>query len=240
VNTGRYGRPLTYRVKTVVAQYPLLALPIARLRRGHGEVVARDTEIVIEGFPRTGSSFAVAAFRRAQGRPVKVAHHVHAPAQLKAAVRWHIPALVLIRRPEDAIVSYLIREPDLPMHLALGSYIRFYRPLLPLRDRLVVATFEQVVNDFGNVIARVNDAYGTRFVPFDHRSETVASVFREIEEDYLTRDPPGERFERIVPRPSERRRQIAEVLRPRYREPALATMRRRAETLYQRFVESPP
>lgn len=229
---------LLYELKSLVARYPPLALPVARLRRGHGEVVSRQTEIVIEGFPRAGSSFAVAAFRRAQGRPVKVAHHVHAPAQVMAGVRWGIPALVLIRRPEDSVLSLVIRSPEIPLAQALTAYERFYRPLLPARDGFVAASFDDVVDDFGEVIDRINGRYGTRFARFEHTEENVASILAEIEDDYLTRDPPGDHFERIVPRPSERRVQLKEELRERYRGPALAEARDRADALYDRFLTS--
>jgi hypothetical protein len=227
---------LLYELKTLVARYPPIALPVARLRRGHGEVVSRRTEIVIEGFPRTGSSFAVAAFRRAQGRPVRVAHHVHAPAQVMAAVRWGIPALVLIRSPEDSVLSLVIRNPEIPLAQALNAYERFYRPLLPARDRFVAASFDEVVTDFGGVIDRINDRYGAAFARFDHTEENVASALAEIEEDYLTRDSAGDHFERVVPRPSEHRLQLKEELREQYRQPGLAAARARGEALYDRFV----
>jgi hypothetical protein len=227
---------LLYGLKTLVAQYPPLALPVARLRKGHGEVVSRETEVVIEGFPRTGSSFAVAAFRRAQGRPVKVAHHVHAPAQVLAAIRWGIPSLVLIRRPEDSVLSLVIRRPTISLAEALTGFERFYRPLLPALGRFVTATFDETVEDFGNVVDRINARYGTAFVRFEHTAESAASVLAEIEEDYLTRDPPGERFERIVPRPSEQRRGLKEELRQQYHHPGLANLRGRAEAVYGRFV----
>ncbi|MGH2682389.1 MAG: hypothetical protein ACRDIX_04060 [Actinomycetota bacterium] len=225
-----------YDLKTLVARYPAVALPVARLRRGHGVVVSRNTEIVVEGFPRTGSSFAVAAFRRAQDRPVEVAHHVHAPAQVMAAIRWGIPALVLIRDPEDCVLSLVIRNSDITVAKALAGYERFYRPLLPMRERFAAATFDDVVQDFGTVIDRVNERYGTSFARFHHTEESAASILAEIEADYLTRDAPGEHFERIVPRPSERRRRLKEELRERYRHPALAEARAWAESLYERFV----
>lgn len=224
-----------YELKTLVAMYPRIALPVARVR-GHGEVVSRDTEIVIEGFPRTGSSFAAAALRRAQDGPVKIAHHVHAPAQVMAAVGRGIPALVLIRAPEDAILSMVIRNPNVAIAQAMKGYRRFYRPLLRIRDGFVVAGFEEVTSNFGKVIGRVNEYYGTNFVPFEHTEESAASVLAEIEADYLTRDPPGERFERLVPRPSERRRQLKRKLRERYRDPALARVRLEMESLYERFL----
>jgi hypothetical protein len=223
-----------YELKTLVAMHPFLALPVARAR-GHGEVVEGDTEIVIEGFPRTGSSFAVAALRRAQGRPMKVAHHVHAPAQLMMAARWEIPAMVLIRAPEDTILSMVIRNPGVAIRDAIKGYERFYRPLLPIRDSFLIVTFEEVTSNFGKVIGRINERFGTDFIPFVHSEENAASILAEIEADYLTRTPPGERFEEIVPRPSERRREQKEELRANYRHPALASARAAVDSLYERF-----
>jgi hypothetical protein len=226
---------LRYHVKTLMAMHPALALPVARIR-GHGEVVTRTTEVVIEGFPRTGSSFAVAALRRAQYREVRVAHHVHAPAQVMAAVRWGIPALVLIRDPEESILSMVVRNRQVAIPQAIRGYERFYRPLLPMRDKFVTATFHEVTSDCGAVILRINERHGTDFVPFEHTEENVGSILKEIEEDYLTRDPPGERFERIVPRPSDLRRTLKEELRPLYRHPELAGARLSVESLYRRFL----
>jgi hypothetical protein len=147
-----------------------------------------------------------------------------------------IPALVLIRAPEDSILSVVLRNPRIDIGRAMKGYQRFYHPLLRMRNRFVGATFEEVTSDFGEMIGRVNDHYGTGFVPFHHTEENAASVLAEIEEDYLTRVAPGERFERIVPRPSHRRRQLKEELRDRYRDPALAEHRRRIWLLYERFV----
>ena len=49
-----------YEIKTMVGRYPRLAIPVARRR--HGMPVGADTNLVIEGFPRSGLTFAVVAF----------------------------------------------------------------------------------------------------------------------------------------------------------------------------------
>jgi hypothetical protein len=56
--------------------------------------VSRTTEIVIEGYPRSGNTFAVVAFRLAQGREIEIAHHLHAAAQIKRAARLDVPAFI--------------------------------------------------------------------------------------------------------------------------------------------------
>jgi hypothetical protein len=221
-----------YETKTLVAAHPSLALPLARLR-GHGYPFGPGTEVVIEGFPRSATSFAVSAFELAQPVKPDIAHHVHAPAQLVAAARSGIPALLLIRPPEDAVVSLAVREPDRLVGGMLRGWIRFHEPLLPYRGGLVVATFDQVVTDFGQVMERVNERFGTAFVPFQHTPENVERVLGLIEA--YTRPPAGDgsSLERVVSRPSEVRVGARARVRPDYLAPKLAATRLRAETLYE-------
>ncbi|HEU4529010.1 MAG TPA: hypothetical protein VFT80_13910 [Actinomycetota bacterium] len=222
---------VSYHLKTLVARYPTLALPIQRLR-GRGEVLADDTEIVIESFPRCASSFAVAAFRLAQEpHASRIAHHTHTPAQVLAATRRRVPTLVLIRSPEDAVLSHVIHTPALTPAVSLRGYVRFHEPLLPHRSGFVVGMFEEVVGDFGAVIERVNHRFGTAFRPFEHRPEHLARLDREIAEDYRSRARSQQDLDRIVPLPSERRREMKDRLRAEYRAVS-AGLRRRAEAAY--------
>ncbi len=224
-----------YEAKTLVAAHPSLALPLARAR-GHGYPVGPGTELVIEGFPRSATSFAVSAFELAQPVKPDIAHHVHAPAQLIVAARAGIPALLLIRRPADAVLSLAVREPERSAGGMLRGWVRFHEPLLSCRSGLVVATFDQVVTDFGRVMERVNQRFGTSFVPFEHTPENVERVLGLIE-DY-TRPPEGDEgsVERIVSRPSDERAGAREQVRPAYLAPKLAATRVRAETLYEDFA----
>jgi hypothetical protein len=227
-------RRLLYGCKTVVARSPRLALPIARLR-AHGEPFDPGVDIVIEGYPRSANSFAVHAFRVAQDHPVRIAHHLHAPAQLIAAARAGVPALVMVRDPEDAVLEFVIAKGYLSIRQALHGYVRFYTPLLPYRDRLVAGRFRDVTTDFGRVIARVNATFGTAFAEFSHTDENVRSSFEAIEADWATRLPPGETFERKVGRPSATRERMKGDLRETYRSPTLAGLRERAERLEAAF-----
>jgi hypothetical protein len=231
-------RRAIYACKTVVARSPTLALPIARLRgQGHGEPFDPGVDIVIEGYPRSGNSFSVHAFRVAQDRPVRIAHHLHAPAQIIAATRAHVPALMLIRDPEDAVLEFVIAKGYVSIRQALHGYVRFYAPLLRYRGRFVVGSFREVTTDFGEVIAHVNEAFGTAFHEFEHTDENVRSSFEAIEADWATRLPPGgEAFERRVSRPSEARDELKAQLREAYRGDALALLRERAEGLQAAFV----
>src|SRR5262245_16331159 len=164
--------------------HPALYLPLVARRRafdGTRKAVGRDTEVVIEGFPRCGNSFAFAAFALAQARPVRIAHHLHAPAQVIAGVRRRLPTIVVIRRPDDAVVSLLLRKPDWEPDEAFAEYLRFYARIWPFRDGFVVATFEQVVGDLAPVVRRLNRRFGTAFAEFEHTPENVRRCFEQVE-----------------------------------------------------------
>jgi hypothetical protein len=187
---GLIARRGLYEVMTAGARYPWVALPVARWR-GHGVPLSHDTDILIEGFPRSGNTFAVAAFVVAQPKPVRVAHHVHAPGHVIEAVRRGLPVLVLIRRPEDAVREFLGIRPTLTAAQALRGYVRFYRPLVPYRDRFVVGPFEEVTADFGSVIRRINERFGCSFAEFEHTADNATKVQGASEEFWRERTGPG-------------------------------------------------
>ncbi len=222
----------TWEGKTILAEHPSIAVPLARWR-GHGEIVNADTEIVIEAFARSAQSFVVAAFRLAQEpHAVRIAHHTHSPSTLIDGIRREIPALVIVREPEDAILSYLIRTPAISMRGALRGYVRFHRPLLAYRDRLVVATFHQVTTDLAAAITRVNERFGSSFRTFDPTEANVARIFGEIEEDERGRAPTSDERERTIPRPSAAREELKARMLTAYRAGDPRTLRSEAARLY--------
>jgi hypothetical protein len=170
-----------FRLRTHMIEHPVMYLPLARVKRAlrldvrdiQRQVISPRTELVIEGYTRCGSTFAVYALQLSQERPVRLAHHWHAPAQLIEAAHRKIPALLVIRRPEEAILSQLIREPNLTLRDALVAYSRFYECLLPYRHSFVVGEFEQVTHDFGLLIRRLNARFGTSFAEFVHSEANV-------------------------------------------------------------------
>jgi hypothetical protein len=182
--TGSALGHLRYAVRSRIAEYPALYLPFAR-RKYPGpspEVVSRETELVIDGYTRCASTFAVYAFQIAQPRPVRVAHHLHAPAQLIAAARSRTPALALIREPKEAILSQLVREPRVALADALVGYARYYERVMPYTPYLVVADFDEVTRDFGAVVRRINARFGTTFVPFEPTEANVRTCLELIRE----------------------------------------------------------
>jgi len=236
-------------------------MPFARWKyRGHSpEVLSSETELVIDGYFRSANTFSVHAFQLSQEKPVRLAHHLHAPAQLKVAARRGVPVLLLLRKPEGAILSELLYD-NVALPDALDAYTRFYTSLLPYLDSFVIGEFEQVTNDFGSVIRQLNARFGTSFTEFKHTDETARECFdlmnyrgtlseivygfesgvisaeelrRQLPE--LARQPQEERF-RQAWIPSEDRARLKPALREQYLDPSRAEGRARAESVYRQVL----
>jgi hypothetical protein len=199
-------------------------------------VATAETEICIEGFPRSGNTFAVIAFQQAQPDVVSIAHHVHAPGSVIGAVRLRKPALVLIRDPEEAVLSMVIRYPQLSLRQALRGYRRFYAPLVRYGDRVVVGRFEDVIADLGALIREINRRFGTSFREFEPTEANVSRAMEELDRWDLNTFGESERLKLGRARPSDRREQVKMELRERYRHPRLAKSRAKAERLHESFA----
>lgn len=248
--------------RRIVARYPAVYLPLLR-RRQPQSTIGPDTQVVIDGFTRSASTFAVIAFQLAQDDHVRLAHHLHAPAQLLAATRAGLPTLMPIRPPRDTVLSAAIREPTVPIAQWLRSYAEFYERVEPALDSMVVATFEAVTTDVGGLIDRLNERFGTSFARFDDSADNVEAVFEIIEErarrpawqhllgEFLAgrlswseyqeatkevriASPAPEVPEHRVQRPSAARERAKQALSARYESDRLARARRAAEDAYSR------
>ena len=196
-------RRVLRRIREVLGDDPIFlpivlrATPIGTARR-----ITDATELVVEGFPRSGNTFATFAFEHAAtaaGTSHVVSSHVHTPSQVRLALQQRFPTLVLVRPPLDTVASLLIAAPHVRFDAAIKEYIHHYREIWPWRDRCVVATFDQVITDFGAVTKRINTRFGTEFPCFETTPESTAAVFAAIEANHRILHGGTEN---VVPRPS--------------------------------------
>ena len=172
-----------FHLHTWLGRYPAVLFPLySRLGVYQDRVVTCETELLIEGFPRSASTWCRAAFQVAQGRPVRLASHIHLPAQVIRAVKLGVPALVLIRDPREAVASAVIREPYASVTAHLKRYLVFYQSLEAYRHGFVVADFQEATSDFAAVIDRLNARFGTGFQPFAGAEADIAAVNRLLDQ----------------------------------------------------------
>ena len=211
---------------------------LLRTRKDLARAVTPDKQVVIEGFPRSGNSFARRAFIMAQNETfdvMRIAHHLHVPAQVIRAAQWQIPTLVLIRRPKDAVLSLVIRDP-ISVDQALRYYISFYETAEKYRDAYVLGLFEEITEDFGQVIKRINDRFGTTFSLFRHDEENVGKVFADMEA--YARKKYGETIsERKVHRPSAVKERMKHEVEYDLENPKRKKLIAEAEAVYDRLTD---
>lgn len=171
------------KLRSTLGNYPRIFLPIMYLRGKRSSLAVRkSTHLVIEGYPRSANTFALAAFTVAQSKTYRIAHHLHVPAQIIQAARWNIPTFILIRKPVDAVISCAIRSSEIPVRQLIEDYNHFYNRIWPYREMYVTAPFELVINDFGKVIQQVNKRFGTDFEMFEHTEENINTCFKLIDQ----------------------------------------------------------
>jgi hypothetical protein len=253
------GRRARLRLRTMVTEHPWVYLPFARQKYPgpSPRVIDGHTEVVIDGYTRSASTFAVYAFQVAQPAPVRVAHHLHAPAQLMEAARRGLPTVMVIREPRGAVLSQVVREPGVDVLDATWAYSRFHESLVACREALVVADFDQVTQDFGSVVTAMNRKYGTSYGVFDSTAEQVAwcrrlvgerdtlspvllgfesgeVTFDDVRAHVLSRPPTTSRERAWMP--SADRDGAKAELAACWSEPRLAAARARAEKIYRWFT----
>ena len=225
---------IKYKIRFFMTSSPEY-FPIWRKIRSksYPHTVNKQTDITIEGFPRSGNTFAVAAFEFSQNKELTIAHHTHSAAQVIESVKLNIPTLLLVRFPKDAIISLVIRE-NISITTAIKSYVNYYENLYKYRDKVYLVSFEKLTTDFGEIITAVNKKFGTCFVPFMHHAENLKKVFSIVDEMELKFS--GSLDETQVARPSKHRKLLKKTIEKLYITQAGA-WEQRAEDIYNLLVK---
>lgn len=222
-----------FRLASLVARHRLLYFPLERLRRGRfGKLVDESTQVTIEGFPRSGTSFAVRAFEFANPA-ARIAHHKHALAQIEESTRRGLPTLVIVRQPAASVRSLLVRRPQIGKELVLTEWIAFHQRIQRLREALVLVSFDAAIENFGPAIQRLNARFDAHFQDFVHNDVSVAAVFKAMENHNLAAF--GRLRHTHIPRPDATRETLKNMVSLRGLENRLA----QALEIYEDLIMDP-
>lgn len=216
---------LRNEVRCVCAHYPQFYFSQREKLYGYVDnqkMIDSDTEIVIDGYRSSANTFALKAFRMAQTREVKIAHHTHDPSQLIAAATANVPAIVLIRNPEEVVLSCTTRFYDISnkpeqeiaklIYHLISDYIYFYRRIIKYKKSYIVADFKELTSSYDSIIKKVNHKYGVNFTPFYCNEQNINQVFFTIDKKSIQIQ--GHLNEKAVARPSAKRKANKKFLRP--------------------------
>lgn len=205
------------------------------LLKGRGDVLDTNYDIAVDGYPRSGNTFAAQMIMVTQEDKLKVKVHLHLPTVLINATRIHKPVCLVIRRPIDAVASQLIYSGG-KIRSELEQYIDFYTVLLPFRSRLLVLPFDAITRDFKIDLALINQRFGLELkIPID-LSPCQQEAFVRI--DNMWRDPSGKVDKLRMGRPHPNREALKKVKKEELQDPQYAALLQECDRLYAVFYGS--
>ena len=231
---------ISFPLRSFFARYPLLFYSLYGLvPKNRILSVKRNTQLVIEGFPRSANTFAVFAVQNVQPEKLRLAHHMHVPAQIIRGVHWKIPTIILIRNPRDAVVSFTMYDQQISINQALKCYVSFYKSVYPYRSKCVIASFEEVINNYSSIIQKINNKFGTKFVSLTPTRSELQGIFEKIEEVgkiEAIRQGKTECSELNIARPSSTRASLKTELVEKLKEPENQKILQDSEKIYREFI----
>src|SRR6056297_2644722 len=114
----------------------------------------KSDHLFLDGYPRSGNTYLSGLLRFAH-RDLRFASHLHVTASIKMALEKDVPVFVLMRSPEDAVVSNLyniVQKKKLVPGKKLADemliqYINYYSIVEKNLNKLSVILFESAIDN---------------------------------------------------------------------------------------------
>jgi len=226
---------VTQRLRRSLEHWPRLYTAYVQRRNTSFTPLRPNTALVISGFGSSGNSYLRAA-TLAANPGIEIASHAHNRTEVALAVRRRLPTVFVAREPLQSVASVLARyAPVATANYVLEEYARLYEHSRRLRDGFLLVDFAAATGDVGGVIRRVNERFGTSFVPFRDDDaaavQEVTATMRGLDADTL-----GERASLTGSSPSAERNQHKAVMIEELNRPELASLLARCRAAYTALI----
>lgn len=224
---------LKYKIANRISDYPGIYTIISKKLTGRDCYTTRHSDIVIDGHPRSANTYATYAFKMAQTKDVIIANHIHKKSQFLIAEKYGIPAILLIRNPLDCISSLLIRQPKYNPVVLFEGYSYLYEGLKS-SNSFVVGDFEDIINNYAEIIRRVNMKFGKKFDLYYKTPENEDIVKHIVHTQDELKDASD--YDQRVAYPNESRKKIMGDIKSRLLEPKYKSYYDKCQDIYAHFI----
>lgn len=122
-------------------------------------ITHNDTDIVVEGYPRTGNSYLYLLIKQINPK-IKISSHTHTIANVKLGISLKKKVIILIRPPLESCVSRLVFQKNLTTILALKDYFIFYSHIQKKQKELIIINSDKMFNDNIYLINKLKGIFG--------------------------------------------------------------------------------
>lgn len=234
-------RVVTDNIKFVLRISQILFPPVFYLlyylNKKKYALVNEDTELLIDGFPRSANTFAYAFIEMTQ--PVKrIAHHVHLPVQFYRSKKFSTPALLLLRNPVDAAISMSIRRPTYFPYLIFLYYYLFHTKIFKIISDTLIIRFEEVVSDPNSIIRKLRSKNYSGLNEVKLTVELKDRINKRVDElDMINRND-SEIKDSTVARPTEYRKNISEKIRGEFHSKRYSRISAKCILVYNSIIDT--
>ncbi|MCD4669543.1 MAG: hypothetical protein K8S14_03775 [Actinomycetia bacterium] len=144
---------LKYKIKLIGQNNPFLYKFIKKNvpynTRNYDHIITKNSSICIEGYPSSANSFTKYIINILIADEGVVYHSLHALANVKLAVKYIVPCIVLLRDPVDAITSSHVRfskTMNLNIDNFIYRYINFYKGVSNILYGCKIVHFTDIIN----------------------------------------------------------------------------------------------
>ncbi len=155
--------PLT-RAGGIISRVPFIYLWYAKNFKPDTFWQAPDanTDLLIEG-AGASATHSLVAYVKAHNPDLNISHTCEVSATVKYCLEKGVPVIVPVRNVVEYVDSLVTRFPQTSERTARMCYESFYRYILKVRSKVVVADFRDIIDNPAEVIRRCNELYGTSF-----------------------------------------------------------------------------
>jgi len=125
-------------------------------------------KFLLDGYPRSGNTFAASLVKYIFGKDVSFVHHFHAIAPIKIALRKDLPVCILIRDPKEAITSnylktFALKNKDVLREINKNllkkltiEYSDYYKFVYKKRNKINIIIFKDFISKPEIFLSKIN------------------------------------------------------------------------------------